>query len=433
MSKTFIIIRREFLKRVRKRSFILLTVLTPFILAALIVVPLWLASIEDNKVRDVAVVDSTGHYLQSLRDTRTLHFFAAPSLLPAFRADTSHVTAVVSITADLARQPRAATIYSNKEVPADILNYVTTCLNEQVRKDKLAASGVPGLERIIDDVETEIDIATVKWDAAGGETASNTGIAIGAGFLFTMLIYMFVMIYGAMVMQGVIEEKTNRIVELMVSSVKPFQLMMGKIVGIALVGFVQLAIWGVMLAGILGLCGLIFGQDVATPLSAGASASAPATQAAPSEAAELLQALQNLPYLELAVMFVLLFIGGYLLYASFFAAVGASVNEQDDSSQFMLPITLIMLFGLYAAMYSVENTNGPLAFWTSLFPLTSPIVMMVRIPFGVPLWQELLSLALLYATALATVWVSGKIYRVGILMYGKKPSLREMIRWTRYK
>lgn len=440
MNKTFIIIKREFLTRIRKKSFIVLTILMPFIIAALVVVPLWLASIKDTDQKAVAVVDQTGHYLQTLKDTKTYHFFTAPAVLPEWRSDTSEVLAVVAITSDLTTDPRAVTIYSREEVSADLLSYIETGINEQVRKDKLAKSGIADLDRIISDVQESVSISTVKWNDKGEEVSSNTGIAIATGFLFTFLIYMFVMSYGAMVMQSVTEEKTNRIVELMVSSVKPFQLMMGKIVGIALVGFVQLGIWALMLAGILLGASALFGAEAtmeATAQSGAAGMNLPAADAAavaaPSGSAEMLQAMQNLPFVELSVMFVLMFIGGYLLYASFFAAVGASVNEAEDTSQFMMPMVLIMLFGLYAAMYSVENTNGPLAFWSSLFPLTSPIVMMVRIPFGVPLWQELLSLLLLYATAIGFVWLGGRIYRVGILMYGKKPTIKEMLKWLRYK
>ena len=438
MNKILIIIQREFMTRIKKKSFILLTILMPFIMAALVVVPLWLASIKDSEQKNVAVVDKTGEYFQALKDTKNYHFFTAPEILPEFRSDTSGVLAVVSITQNLVQNPKAITMYSREEISAELLSSVEGCINEQVRKDKLAASGISNLDDIIQDIQATLSVSTVKWNDDGDETSSNTGIAIAAGFIFTLLIYMFVMSYGAMVMQSVTEEKTNRIVELMVSSVKPFQLMMGKIIGIALVGFVQLAIWGVMLAVILMVAGGIFGADAA--MSA-ASATQPmggmnmpgGSVPEMSESAEIMQALSNLPYAELVIMFVLMFVGGYLLYASFFAAVGASVNEPEDTSQFMMPMIFIMLFGLYAAMYSVENTNGPLAFWASLFPLTSPIVMMVRIPFGVPLWQEALSVFLLFATALGFVWLGGKIYRVGILMYGKKPTIKEMIKWVRYK
>ena len=313
-------------------------------------------------------------------------------------------------------------------------------LTTQLRKEKLKAYNIPQLDNIIDDVQQEFSVTTVKWGKDGEETFSSSDLAIGAGFVFTMLIYIFVLTYGGMVMQSVMEEKTNRIMEIMVSSVKPFQLMMGKIIGVALVGFTQLLVWGIMVSLIITAVGWIFGIDTGTGTLPGTDMSAIAgadpqalAQAASGSNSEMFTALMNLPLLELAVMFLFYFIGGYLLFASFFAAVGASVNAQEDSSQFTLPVMLFLMFGLYAAMGSLENTDGPLAFWTSIFPLTSPIVMMVRIPFGVPLWQEALSLAVLYATAVATVWLAAKIYRVGILMYGKKPTLKEMLKWVRYK
>ena len=437
MSKIWIIIQREFMTRVKKKSFILLTILMPFIFAALIMVPLMLATIEGDEQKTVMVVDKTGRYVGSLKSTPNYAFVPTADNKDEFYTEDSEVEAVVQITADLAKNPKAVTIYSPREVKAELLSYVETCLGEQVRREKLSAYNIPELETIIADIQTDFHVATVKRNAEGDETSSNTYIAMTAGFIFTFLIYMFVMSYGGMVMQSVMEEKTNRIVELMVSSVKPFQLMMGKIIGVALVGFVQLAIWGVMLSIILLVCGSVFGLSTApaVPAVAGADAqmAAMAQQAGGGEAAEIMSALMGLPYAELGIMFVLYFVGGYLLYASFFAAVGASINAQEDSSQFIMPVVLIMVFGLYAAMYSAENTNGPLAFWASIFPLTSPIVMMVRIPFGVPWWEEVLSLGLLFATSMAFVWISARIYRVGILMYGKKPSLREMLKWVRWR
>ena len=437
MSKIWIIIQREFMTRVKKKSFILLTILMPFIFAALIMVPLMLATIEGDEQKTVMVIDKTGRYVGSLKSTANYAFVPTADNKDEFYTEDSEVEAVVQITADLAKNPKAVTIYSPREVKAELLSYVETCLGEQVRREKLSAYNIPELETIIADIQTDFHVATVKRNAEGDETSSNTYIAMTAGFIFTFLIYMFVMSYGGMVMQSVMEEKTNRIVELMVSSVKPFQLMMGKIIGVALVGFVQLAIWGVMLSIILVVCGSVFGLSTApaAPAVAGADAqmAAMAQQAGGGEAAEIISALMGLPYAELGIMFVLYFVGGYLLYASFFAAVGASINAQEDSSQFIMPVVLIMVFGLYAAMYSAENTNGPLAFWASIFPLTSPIVMMVRIPFGVPWWEEVLSLGLLFATSMAFVWISARIYRVGILMYGKKPSLREMLKWVRWR
>lgn len=434
MSKILIIIQREFLTRIQKKSFIILTILMPFIIAAVVVTPLLLASIKDDTQHTVMLVDKTFKYAPLFEDNESYHFVTAPEVLPEFREEDANVKAVILISEDLVENPNALKMYSSEEVPADLQRLTEDILSEKVRADKLASYHVEGLEEIIASAEVNISAQTVKWTDDGGETSSNSGIALGVGFLFTFMIYMFVMSYGGMVMQGVMEEKTNRIMEIIVSSVKPFQLMMGKIIGIALVGFVQIAIWGVMLTAILTAVAFLVGTpEVATPPTMMGGDAAMQTVVAEAQAGNpVTEILGALPILELLIMFVLYFIGGYLLYASFFAAVGASINAQEDSSQFMMPVILIMIFGLYAALYGAENPDGPLAFYASIFPLTSPIVMMVRIPFGVPLWQELLSLALLYASAIFIVWMSGRIYRVGILMYGKKPTVKEILKWIRY-
>ena len=434
MSKILIIIQREFLTRIQKKSFIILTILMPFIIAAVAVAPLLLASIKDDTQHTVMLVDKTLKYAPLFEDNESYHFVTAPEMLPEFREEDANVKAVILISEDLVENPNALKMYSSEEVPADLQRLTEDILSEKVRADKLASYNVEGLEEIIASAEVNISAQTVKWTDDGGETSSNSGIALGVGFLFTFMIYMFVMSYGGMVMQGVMEEKTNRIMEIIVSSVKPFQLMMGKIIGIALVGFVQIAIWGVMLTAILTAVAFLVGTpEVATPPTMMGGDAAMQTVVAEAQAGNpVTEILGALPIVELLIMFVLYFIGGYLLYASFFAAVGASINAQEDSSQFMMPVILIMIFGLYAALYGAENPDGPLAFYASIFPLTSPIVMMVRIPFGVPLWQELLSLALLYASAIFIVWMSGRIYRVGILMYGKKPTVKEILKWIRY-
>lgn len=438
MNKIVLIISREFMTRVRKKSFIILTILMPFIIAAVIFVPIWLAGLNDDGRKEVAVCDRTGQYIGLFMPNASYTF--APVDDPdnlSYYSDTTRYEAVVSISGDLVSNPQAISIYSNKEVPAALYGYVSNIINDKVRKDKLAATGIEGIEQIVQYAQTEINIPTIKRTSDGKSTSSSTDVAIAAGFIFTFFIYIFVLSYGGLVMQSVMEEKTNRIVELMVSSVKPFQLLMGKIVGVALVGFVQMAVWGIMLAIIMFCAAAFFdfspGETQQT-LAVSQIGGVPIYETATADGSKtLLSAMFNLPFLEMGIMLVLYFVGGYLLFASFAAAVGASINEQEDSSQFMLPIILIMVFGLYAAMASVENTNGPLAFWCSLFPLTSPIVMMVRIPFSVPVWQEILSLVLLYGTALLCIWGGGRIYRVGILMYGKKPSVKELIKWMRYK
>ena len=432
MNKILIIIQREFLKRVRTKGFIILTITMPFIMAALVFVPLWLSSIENDEQQKVAVIDPTGVYAKALKASKSFAFSAQPVITEEMRSEDSPYDAVVAITGDLVKNNGKVTIYSHKEIPGNMLDYIQSKLNETVQKQKLEATGIAGLDKIIDDVQRDVNMKTVKWSKEGDEQASSTYVAIIVGGIFTLLIYIFVITYGGMVMQSVIEEKTNRIVELLVSSVKPFQLMMGKIIGVMLVGIAQMALWGVMLSIIMTVASVGFGVSQAQSIAAGQPMPSP-TMNMSQDTQELLTAIVNLPYAEIGLMFIIMFVGGYLLYSSFFAATGASINEQEDANQFVVPITMITLFGLYAAMYSIENTDGPLAFWASLFPLTSPIVMMIRIPFGVPLWQELLSIALLYASAFLMIWIGGKIYRVGILMYGKKPSIKEIIKWMRYK
>ena len=432
MNKILIIIQREFLKRVRTKGFIILTITMPFIMAALVFVPLWLSSIENDEQQKVAVIDPTGVYAKALKASKSFAFSAQPVITEEMRSEDSPYDAVVAISGDLVKNNGKVTIYSHKEIPGNMLDYIQSKLNETVQKQKLEATGIAGLDKIIDDVQRDVNMRTVKWSKEGDEQASSTYVAIIVGGIFTLLIYIFVITYGGMVMQSVIEEKTNRIMELLVSSVKPFQLMMGKIIGVMLVGIAQMALWGVMLSIIMTVASVGFGVSQAPSIAAGQPMPSP-TMNMSQDTQELLTAIVNLPYAEIGLMFIIMFVGGYLLYSSFFAATGASINEQEDANQFVVPITMITLCGLYAAMYSIENTDGPLAFWASLFPFTSPIVMMIRIPFGVPLWQELLSIALLYASAFLMIWIGGKIYRVGILMYGKKPNIKEIIKWMRYK
>lgn len=433
MSKICIIIQREFLHRVTKKSFIVLTILMPFIIAATVFVPVWLSMVKSDVPQKVVVIDNTGKYLPQFRNNESYSFVPALKMEPEFRSDTADISAVVMITDDLIQHPEAATIYSRKEVPKGLSRLVNEVLNEQIRHDKLERYDIPQLEDIMSDFETSYSVRTVKWADDGTASESNSLVAMMSGMILTFLIYMFIMAYGGMVMQSVMEEKTNRIVELIISSVKPFQLMIGKIIGIGLVGILQLCIWGVMLFVILGVTGTAFGYSaLQSPDMTGAMMEASASPVS-DDTTSLLAALYNMDFLKLGAFFVLNFIGGYLIYASIFAAIAASVNEQEDSQQFMLPVTLLLVFAMYAAIASADNPDGPLAVWCSMIPLTSPVVMMVRLSFDAPMWQLILSLCILYGTALGLIWTAGKIYRVGILMYGKKPSLKEMFRWILYK
>lgn len=415
-SKIFTIIKREYFTRIRKKSFLLLTLLMPFLIAGIVVMPMILGGVQGDEAETIAVIDQTNHYAPAFRSTPHYHFCIEPNRVDSIRNAQDGPDAVVVITDDLIAHPEAAYIYSHKEVQPGLRQTVEKILEERIRQDKLAAYNIPQLNAIIDDVQAPFTVSTIKWADDGSDIESSTDMAMGIGMLFTLLIYMFVMSYGGMVMSGVMEEKTSRIIEVMVSCVSPFQLMMGKIIGILLVGLTQMLIWGVMLLGLYAAACSMIESGITTSLD------------------PLFSSLTGgLPLGEILVMFILCFFGGYMLYASIFAACGAAVNSQEDSSQFMMPIMLLLIFSLYAAMGSMENTNGPLAVWTSFIPFTSPIVMMLRIPFGIPLWQEVLSIGVLFLTATFFVWISARIYRVGILMHGKKPSLREMWKWVKYK
>ncbi len=439
MNKIAIVIGREYTTRVKKKSFLILTILMPFLIVLMVMAPIMLGSVKDDKQRPVAIIDQTGKYIHlfvNAPDSSALQGYAftqADRPLEQYQSEESNADAVIYISDDLTENPQAVKIYSRGEIQGDLKRYVESTLLEQTRKDKLQKYDIPALDNIIADIQSDIDIQTVKWSEDGKETYSSSEIAMVLGLLTAMMIYIFVLSYGSMVMQGVMEEKTNRIVEVIVGSVKPFDLMMGKIIGIMLVGFTQMLVWLLMLVSLLSIVGIGSMPDM-TETAAMTAQQMEAMQAAQNTPlGELSAALYSLPLTEICVLFVLYFLGGYILYSSFYAAIGAAVNSQEDSSQFMMPMVIIMVFSIYAAMGSMENTDGPLAFWTSLFPLTSPIVMMVRIPFGVPLWQEILSIVLLYATATGFVWVSSRIYRVGILLYGKKPTMKDLMKWITYK
>lgn len=438
MSKIGLIIKREYLRRVSKKSFILLTFLTPFLFAALVFVPLWLSSIKGDEVHTIAILDSTGKYAPLFEDTETYRFIHSDQSMDTYKQiPDKEIFAFLTITEDLLENPKAATLYSKKQIPGELSRLVNMTLKKQIESDKLATFNIPNLKEIIKESKINFNIQTIKWGDDGSEKQSSSVVASITGVIFTMLIYMFIMIYGAMVMQGVMEEKTNRIIEIMISSVKPFDLMMGKIIGIGFVELTQVFLWAIMtLILITGGSFLVGGGIDNEMLQSGMALNANpniAMMSTQQPSNEWIEMLGTINFAEIGILFVVYFIGGYLLYSSLFAAIGSAVDSQEDTQQFMLPVTLLLVFALYAGIYSMENPDGPLAFWCSMIPFTSPIVMMVRMPFEVPLWQIVLSVGLLYICSIGFTWLSAKIYRVGILMYGKKPSIKEMIKWLRYK
>jgi ABC-2 type transport system permease protein len=431
MSKLRIIVQREYLRRVSKKSFLLLTLLIPFFFVAMIFVPLWLASIKSGEIRNIVILDETGKYMTLFENTEAYCFLYGDKPLEAYRmGDNKEIFAFLNITGDLLQHPAAATLYSEELIPNDLSALVNRVLTKQIEQDKLASFQIPGLKQIIEESRISFHIQTAKWGKDGSESSSSASAAQLIGFVSTLIIYMFIMMYGAMVMQGVIEEKTSRIVEIMVSSVKPFELMMGKILSIGLVGLTQVFLWGI-LVGILLAVGGAFLPGFVQPDAA--MTMSPGDMAVMADSTQWMTALQSFDFVEIICYFILYFLGGYLLYASVFAAIGSAVNSPEDAQQLMTPIVILLVFSMYIGLYSIENPNGPVAFWCSFIPFTSSVVMMMRIPFEVPLWQKLLSVTLLFAMATGFVYFAAKIYRTGILMYGKKPHLKEILKWITFK
>ncbi|MDP4272452.1 MAG: ABC transporter permease [Bacteroidota bacterium] len=419
MGKIGLIIQKEYLRRVNKKSFIIFTFLTPLLIVLLVAMPLWLSTFKDTEVKNIALIDVTGKYGAVLKDRDNYHFINMKKEVGTFNPnDHKDIYAFVMIDADLLQHPDKITIYSETQITTDLKGYISDQLSKYLSNEKLASYNIPDLKKIIQDSQIELNIKTIKRNDNGKEKAASSEFATAVGLVATFMIYMFIFMYGAMVMRGVMEEKSSRIVEVLVSSVKPIELMLGKIIGIALVGLTQFLLWVILSLGILMVVALTTGM----PLLATASAQAPG----------ILQMMGGVNLAEIILYFVLYFLGGYLLYASLFAAVGSAVDSETDTQQFMLPITIPIIFAMYAGIYSAQNPDGPLAFWCSLIPFTSPIVMMVRLPFDVPLWEKLLSLTLLIITFIGTTWMAAKIYRTGILMYGKKVNYRELLKWLKY-
>jgi ABC-2 type transport system permease protein len=418
MNKIGLIIMREYLSRIRRKSFIVLTLLMPGLMLTLSIVPFWLASIRSDEVRNVAIIDRTGKYAPLFESAEGYRFFDAERSLDEYRhSPDRELFAILSITDDLLLHPQAATLYSEKQIPGDLSHIVNRVLSKQMESDKLASYRIPDLDRMIRESRIHFEIPVVKWGKDGEESRSSPLVARLIGIVFNVIIYMFIMMYGGMVMQAVMEEKTGRVVEIMVSSVHPFDLMMGKIIGIGLVGLTQLAVWGILGGILLGVGGMMAGPD----------------EGQQQVFAALMVDLQSVNILETAFFFVVYFIGGYLLYGSFFAAIGSAINHPEDAQPFMAPVMILLIFALYIGIYSMDNPDGPVAWWCSFIPLTSPIVMLMRISNEIPLWEKILSVVLLYATATGFVRISAKIYRVGILIYGKKPSFGELMKWISFR
>jgi ABC-2 type transport system permease protein len=341
------------------------------------------------------------------------------------------VYAIVVLPENLAKR-EFLSVFSEKPVQHSLVSHLSSTFNETITARNIEALGIPDIQDKMKECTADVSISEIRWSDGGAEESSSTVMAQMVGIVFAMFVYFFVLMYGAMIMNSVIEEKTNRIVEVIVSSCRPIQLMMGKIIGVALVGCTQVIIWGIMMfviSSAFGLGGLMFGASGATETINALSAAQGSAVSADME--ELVRAIAGIKFGQLLITFLLYGIGGFLLFGSLFAAFGSAVDQASDASQFTTPVIMIEVFALWAGMACIENPDGPLAVWCSHIPFTSPTVMMVRIPYGVPVWELITSIALLYGTAFTFVWLAGRIYRRGILMYGKKVSFMDIFRWIK--
>ncbi len=438
MNKLGIIIEREYLSRVKKKSFIIMTLLMPLIFVAIIAVPLLLSTVSDNKQRQIAVNDESGLYMSRLQNSDHWNFVAFNEEISQMDASMrGSFDIFVSVKGNLSDTTGIVKFYSEKQVGMEVKNWVMEQFRQMAQNDKIASYNIPELEQILQDVRVNVRNESVIWSEDGAEKKTSSEISLIIGMVATMLIYIFIFAYGNSVMSGVVEEKSNRIVEIMVSSVKPFYLMMGKIIGIALVGLTQFFLWVVLIA----VLGTVFVTASGMPMDALMNSDMLASMSAAelaqfhvnADVVDALQIVQSFDWGKILLWFVLYFLGGYMLYSSMFAAIGAAVDNNEDTSQFVMPIVFIILFGLYAGMYGAMNPEGPLLRWCSFIPFTSPIVMVVRLPFGVPIWELLISYALLAATFILTVKLAAKIYRTGILLYGKKITYKDLLIWLRLK
>ncbi len=446
MNKTWIILKREYLTRVTKKSFLVTTLLVPLFFAGLMIIPSWLATRDDKQERVIAVFDESTLFLgQFGKEGYTKYHFIEKQQYEKLKDNLtdSSFYALLYIPANIFTT-NSARLLSAKQLPIELTEQVERKLSQVIEADKRAKvvreTGIEDLEAKLAATRTKIKVNTLKVTESGEQKKSSSLVAFIASYGMGFIIYFFVFMYGSMVMRSVMEEKKNRIVEVIVSSVKPFQLMTGKIVGTALVGLTQVGIWI-----ILGFVGMGLLQGFLTPETTrqvGQSILESQQQItameqnlpeAQDKMAEVLEMIQNLNIPLLIFGFLFYFLAGYLLYSSLMGAIGAAVDNDEDTQQLILPVTFPLIISIVLLVSISKTPDGPVAFWSSIIPFTSPICMLARLPFSPPVWEIALSMFLLVLTTIGAIWAGAKIYRTGILLYGKKVTLRELIKWLTYK
>ena len=445
MDKTLLILKQEYLKRVKKKSFIVLTLLVPFLFAGMFALIIFLSIKNDKEERTIAVYDESQLFLGELgQDGYTKYQFIPKEEYSELRANlkASEFYALLYIPGNI-YSANTAQLFSVKQVPIELSEQIERKLSRFIENDKrrkvVEETQIPDLENRLESTKTSVRLNTLKISETGETKKSSSAIAFIASYAMGFIIYFFVFMYGSMVMRGVMEEKKNRIIEVIISSVKPIQLMAGKIIGTALVGLTQVAIWVV-----LGVVAVVVVQGFFTPESAqqmgqnimesqAAMNPAAAQVAGQSQVAEVLEMIGNLPLGLIMFSFIFYFLVGYLMYSSLLGAVGAAVDSDEDAQQLVFPVTIPLILSIMLLFPIAKNPEGPVAFWGSMIPFTSPVAMLARVPYGIPTWELLLSMSLLVLATVGAIWAAAKIYRTGILMYGKKVNLKELIKWLRYK
>ena len=434
MRKIRLIILREYLTRVKKKSFIIMTILGPVLMAAVFVIPLVIASYDTDEHSLVQVIDETQLFKNNLSNTTTVKFVYTDVPVEEAKAKFKEngYDGVLHIPMLAINYWQGILYYSDKQPNPSLIDYVQKTLQKEIEQQRLQAEGIE--QATIDKIKTNVRINPIVITEAG-ETETDTAISMAIGLISAFLVYLFIFLYGAQVMRGVMEEKTSRIVEIIISSVRPFQLMMGKIIGVAMVGLTQFLLWVILTFVLFTAVSSVFvdKETLQEQTETVIRGQIPVEAQPQDEAAKIIERIKAVPFGQIILVFLFYFIGGYLLYSALFAAVGSAVDSETDTQQFMLPVTVPLILSIVVAQAVIQNPDGNIALWFSMIPFTSPVIMMVRLPFGVPAGEIIISALLLILGFIFTTWLAARIYRTGILMYGKKVSYRELGKWLLYR
>ena len=438
MNKILLIIQREYITRVLKKSFWISSLLAPVLITAIYAIPIWLA-MKDKEVKRVEILDLSGLWKKSdLVDKEVAFVFTSgkeQELKMAFAS--KGFDAFVAIPEDVLVNPKGVHIYSAKNIGMSLKESVEKLIQNKVRQELLLKAGISS--QIYESTQVDIDSKTITVSNDGKETSSSSGGAMILAGIMGMVLYVTLLLYGSQVMNGVIEEKSSRIIEVIISSVKPYQLLLGKIIGVGLVGLTQFLLWIVLTIGLTQITSKFYGEKVKNNITqiikidSGKQSALSSKSEEESPMSEVTKVLEstNIPMIIAAFLFY--FFVGYMLYSSLFAAIGSAVESATEAQQFTFIVMIPIILSFLMAQYTMQDPDSNIAFWASMIPFTSPINMMVRLPYGVPVWELILSMTLLVLGFLGCSWVSARIYRVGILMYGKKVTWKELGKWLFYK